>query len=99
MSPRPHDTGLVTLVSQELSEFVAGGTHAAMWDRETSLPADAQLPGEMTDSILLAARENAIVVVDAFTIDAPKTSVLKALVEKHKAAPTEEPAAPAPLYP
>ncbi len=27
----------------ELSEFVAGGTHAAMWDRETSLPADAPL--------------------------------------------------------
>lgn len=27
----------------ELSEFVAGGTHAAMWDRETALPADAPL--------------------------------------------------------
>ena len=33
---------LRSLVS-ELSEFVAGGTHAAMWDRETSLPADAPL--------------------------------------------------------
>ena len=27
----------------ELSEFVAGGTHAAMWDLETALPADAPL--------------------------------------------------------
>ena len=33
---------LLSLIS-ELSEFVAGGTHAAMWDRETSLPADAPL--------------------------------------------------------
>ncbi|MCA1678889.1 MAG: hypothetical protein LC777_08080, partial [Actinobacteria bacterium] len=33
---------LRALVS-ELSEFVGGGTHAAMWDRETSLPADAPL--------------------------------------------------------
>ena len=33
---------LRSLVS-ELSEYVAGGTHAAMWDRETSLPADAPL--------------------------------------------------------
>ncbi|HWC27165.1 MAG TPA: hypothetical protein VG474_11330 [Solirubrobacteraceae bacterium] len=27
----------------ELSEFVGGGTHAAMWDRETTLPAEAPL--------------------------------------------------------
>ena len=33
---------LQALIS-ELSEFVAGGTHAAMWDRETTLPADAPL--------------------------------------------------------
>ena len=33
---------LRSLIS-ELSEFVEGGTHAAMWDRETSLPADAPL--------------------------------------------------------
>ncbi len=33
---------LRSLIS-ELSEYVGGGTHAAMWDRETSLPADAPL--------------------------------------------------------
>jgi hypothetical protein len=33
---------LRSLVS-ELSEYTAGGSYAAMWDRETALPADAQL--------------------------------------------------------
>ncbi|HUR85499.1 MAG TPA: hypothetical protein VMY78_09150 [Solirubrobacteraceae bacterium] len=44
------DTGRPTVMTEalqalisELSEFVDGGTHAAMWDRETSLPADAPL--------------------------------------------------------
>jgi large subunit ribosomal protein L4 len=76
-------TGRARQGSTRAPHWVGGGTVFGPTPRSYAQYVPRQVRALARKSALNArARENAIVVVDAFTIDSPKTSVLKALVEK-----------------
>jgi large subunit ribosomal protein L4 len=76
-------TGRARQGSTRAPHWVGGGTVFGPTPRSYAQYVPRQVRALARKSALNArARENAIVVVDAFTIDAPKTSVLKTLVAK-----------------
>jgi len=76
-------TGRARQGSTRAPHWVGGGTVFGPTPRSYAQYVPRQVRALARKSALNArARENAIAVVDAFTFDAPKTSVLRALVEK-----------------